>query len=371
MENETYDCGIIGAGLAGLSAAILLSRLGYKVLVMEQKQFPMHKVCGEYVSMESYDFLENLGLPLSKMDLPMIRNVNISAPNGSMLSHELDLGGFGISRYLLDDLLAKKSVECGATLKENTKVFDVRYKDEKFEIFTNNGNFVTRLCIGSFGKYPLFSMRHIKKSINYIGVKYHIKSDRIKSDVIELHNFKDGYCGVSAIENGSACLCYLTTADNLKNHGNSIQELEKKILMKNKYLKSIFERSVFVFDRPMVISNVTFESKRPVWNNILMVGDASGSIAPLCGNGMSMAFRGAGILSELLVKFLNGQIDRKDLNKIYTEKWQDNFEKRIKVGFYLQKLFGRNILTNISISTLKYLPFISKKIIRSTQGDKF
>ncbi|MBK9396871.1 MAG: FAD-dependent monooxygenase [Saprospiraceae bacterium] len=164
MEKETYDCGIIGAGLAGLSAAILLSRLGYKVLVMEQKQFPMHKVCGEYVSMESYDFLENLGLPLSKMDLPMIRNVNISAPNGSMLSQELDLGGFGISRYLLDDLLAKKSVECGATLKENTKVFDVRYKDEKFEIFTNNGNFVTKLCIGSFGKYPLFSMRHIKKA---------------------------------------------------------------------------------------------------------------------------------------------------------------------------------------------------------------
>jgi hypothetical protein len=73
----------------------------------------------------------------------------------------------------------------------------------------------------------------------------------------------------------------------------------------------------------------------------------------------------------LLVKFLNGQIDRKDLNKIYTEKWQDNFEKRIKVGFYLQKLFGRNILTNISISTLKYLPFISKKIIRLTHGDKF
>mgnify|MGYP001238719610 CR=1 FL=1 len=371
MDKETYDCGIIGAGLAGLSTAILLSRLGYKVLVLEQKKFPMHKVCGEYVSMESYDFLENLGLPLSKMNLPMIRKVNISAPNGSMLSEELDLGGFGISRYWMDDLLAKKSVEFGTTLKENTKVFDVKYKDEGFEIFTNNGNYATKLCIGSFGKYPLFSMKHIKKSINYIGVKYHIKSDYIKRDVIELHNFKDGYCGVSAIEDGMACLCYLTTAENLKIHGNSIQELEKKVLMKNKYLKRIFERSVFLFDRPLVISNVTFESKRPVWNNILMVGDASGSIAPLCGNGMSMAFRGASILSELLIKFLNGQIDRNELHKIYNEKWQENFKTRIKAGFYLQKLFGRNLLTIIAISTLRYLPFISKRLIKLTHGHKF
>ena len=141
--------------------------------------------------------------------------------------------------------------------------------------------------------------------------------------------------------------------------------------MKNKYLKRIFERSVFLFDRPLVISNVTFESKRPVWNNILMVGDASGSIAPLCGNGMSMAFRGASILSELLIKFLNGQIDRNELHKIYNEKWQENFKTRIKAGFYLQKLFGRNLLTNFSISALKYLPNLSKKIIRLTHGDRF
>ena len=94
MEIETYDCGIIGAGLAGLSTAILLSRLGYKVLVLEQKQFPMHKVCGEYVSMESYDFLENLGLPLSKI-IPLIPESSISL---SIIECLFNIQGFIFSK---------------------------------------------------------------------------------------------------------------------------------------------------------------------------------------------------------------------------------------------------------------------------------
>ena len=50
---------------------------------------------------------------------------------------------------------------------------------------------------------------------NYIGVKYHIKSD-FPADTIALHNFKNGYCGISKVENDEHCLCYLTTAKNLK-----------------------------------------------------------------------------------------------------------------------------------------------------------
>jgi len=54
MDNDiTYDAAIIGGGLAGLALSIQLSKKGYRVILFEKEQYPFHKVCGEYISMES------------------------------------------------------------------------------------------------------------------------------------------------------------------------------------------------------------------------------------------------------------------------------------------------------------------------------
>jgi hypothetical protein len=42
---------------------------------------------------------------------------------------------------------------------------------------------------------------------NYIGVKYHVYYD-CPADLISLHNFNDGYCGISHVEDNQCCLCY-------------------------------------------------------------------------------------------------------------------------------------------------------------------
>jgi flavin-dependent dehydrogenase len=101
MQNK-YDISIIGGGLAGLTLAIQLADAGISCVLFEKNKYPFHKVCGEYISMESWDFVERLGLDLEKMDLPLIKRLNVSSPSGKLLKHELDLGGFGISRFLLD-----------------------------------------------------------------------------------------------------------------------------------------------------------------------------------------------------------------------------------------------------------------------------
>src|SRR5580658_1497079 len=99
MSKQVFDCGIAGGGLAGLTLAIQLADAGYSVILFEKETYPFHKVCGEYISMESYNFLERIGMPLSTMNLPTINEVKISSPNGTALTRKLDLGGFGISRY--------------------------------------------------------------------------------------------------------------------------------------------------------------------------------------------------------------------------------------------------------------------------------
>src|SRR5687768_3157492 len=103
---QKYDVAIIGGGLAGLTLSIQCAKAGYRSIVFEKEKYPFHKVCGEYISFEAWDFLERLGVPLAEMNLPVIRKLLLSAPNGKILEQKLPLGGFGISRYKLDSLLA-------------------------------------------------------------------------------------------------------------------------------------------------------------------------------------------------------------------------------------------------------------------------
>jgi menaquinone-9 beta-reductase len=127
QEQVIYDVAVIGGGLAGLSLSIQLAKAGFDVIVFEKERYPFHRVCGEYISLESWNFLENLGYPLSDMDLPIIKNLVVSAPNGNYIEQRLPLGGFGISRYKIDHELASLARINGVNLLEGKKVTGVEF----------------------------------------------------------------------------------------------------------------------------------------------------------------------------------------------------------------------------------------------------
>ena len=199
---KTYQCAIVGGGLSGLCLAIQLANKGISVVLFEKNSYPFHKVCGEYISMESWGFLNELGLPLDELNLPRINELGISSESGFMLNTPLQLGGFGISRYSLDNYLCEIARKKNVNVIDNCKVFDVHKTDENLsEINTSNGIYRVAIVCGTYGKYtPVFIDKETKASnLNYIGVKYHIKTT-LKANRIELHNFKDGYCGVSKVD---------------------------------------------------------------------------------------------------------------------------------------------------------------------------
>src|SRR5580658_6799969 len=138
-DNRSYDVIIAGGGMPGLALSMQLVRSGYSVALLEKERYPYHKVCGEYVSLESWNFLEELGLPLSDWNLPIIRQLLVSAPDGNSIMHELPLGGFGISRYRLDSAMAGIARSAGVELRESVKVTDMQYEQSMFTVRTSNG----------------------------------------------------------------------------------------------------------------------------------------------------------------------------------------------------------------------------------------
>lgn len=377
-NDKIYDIAVVGGGLAGLSLSIQLAKAGYDVILFEKEKYPFHKVCGEYISLESWNFIKSIGLNLEEINLPIIKKLIVSSPNGKYIKQELPLGGFGISRYTLDNELATIAKKAGVRVYEETKVNDIHFKDDLFTITTSGFGIQSKVAAGTFGKRSNIDIKwsrdFIKKKYsnlnNYIGIKYQVKTE-LPADTIALHNFKDGYCGISKIEEDKYCLCYLTSAKNLKENNNSIVEMEKNILLKNPFLKQLFSSVEILPGFPVTISQISFDKKAQVENKVLMIGDAAGMITPLCGNGMSMALHGSKIAFESIHNFLQKKISRQQMEEQYATNWKRQFAGRLYIGRRIQQLFGKKFITNFFISSVKPFPFIIRKFIRSTHGNPF
>lgn len=366
---EKLENVIIGGGLAGLIAANLLSKGGKQVLLIEKKEYPVHRVCGEYLSNEVLDFLKREDL-LPNLDLPQIDRFMFSDTRGKSTTIPLDLGGFGISRFILDDFLYHKALENGAEFKTGSQVETITFQEDEFNLQLADGTALTATnVIGSFGKRSKLDKsldrEFIKKRSPYIGVKYHVKTE-IDRNAVALHNFLGGYCGVNAIEENKANLCYLGSRDQLREFG-SIQEMEQVILWKNPHLKRLFTESEFLFDKPEVINEINFESKLPVEQHILMAGDSAGLITPLCGNGMAMAIQAGKLAAEALIN----NDSRAEIELYYTTHWKQIFERRLYVGRNVQALFGAKSASRFTRHLIAHVPFLAKQIIKNTHGKPF
>lgn len=378
ISDNHYDIAITGGGLAGLSLAIQLRRKGYSVILFEKEKYPFHKVCGEYISLESWNFLNNLGIDLAALKVPVISQLQVSAVNGKLLAQTLPLGGFGISRYRLDNLLMQIASAEGVIIKENTKVQDIKFVQDSFEIDCSVGIYKARVATGSFGKRSNLDIKWKRpfttapknKLNNYIGVKYHAKIN-FPADTIALHNFQNGYCGIVRIEDNNYNICYLTTADNLQQCNGDIKEMERLILSRNPHLKQLFAESELAHQSPITISQISFEKKSQVDNHVLMAGDAAGMITPLCGNGMSMALHGSKIAAAHIHDFLQHNTDRDQLEKNYTLEWNRQFAQRLLMGRRIQRLFGKRWVTNLFITIVKPFPGLVRSLIKQTHGKSF
>ena len=166
MKNiPKYDVIIIGGGLAGLTNAIHLSKFKQQVLLIEKKSYPRHRVCGEYISNEVLPYLNSLGIDPIKEGAKQISKVEVSTSKGNLIKGELPLGGFGMSRYFLDNLLLKKAQSNGVVVLKDS-VDSVVFKNQVFTVQTKDSkSFQSKITIGAFGKRSELDMKMNRKFI--------------------------------------------------------------------------------------------------------------------------------------------------------------------------------------------------------------
>tara|TARA_R110002020_G_scaffold97177_2_gene232068 strand:- start:7751 stop:8875 length:1125 start_codon:yes stop_codon:yes gene_type:complete len=371
MTNKNkWDVIVIGGGLAGLTTALHLAVNNFSVCLVEKNKYPNHKVCGEYVSNEVLPYLKSLGIDPISVGAKQISKFEITDTKGNPIKATLPLGGFGISRYTFDNLLFE-------ALKNKTDIFfetveKVIFEENQFQITTQNKTVLfADFVVGAFGKRSnidaFLNRKFMQKNSPWLGIKAHYDYD-FPDDTVALHNFNGGYCGLSKTETGAVNACYLATFKSFKKYGN-IEAFQKQELSKNPLLDEFFKNARPYFDKPLTISQISFQEKKPVENHIFMVGDSAGLIHPLCGNGMAMAIRSAQIFSGMFIQlFQKGDYDRSAMEQQYANQWHNEFDERLKAGKFIQRVLLNPNLSKAGFAMVKKFPSLVPKIIQKTHG---
>ncbi|WP_246160889.1 NAD(P)/FAD-dependent oxidoreductase [Maribacter flavus] len=371
QDVNEHQIGIVGGGLAGLTAAIALSRYGFDIGVFESNPYPHHKVCGEYLSNEILPYLNSLGVDLLAAGGKSIDRFEISSNQGKIAACRLPLGGVGISRYALDNLLYETAKSQKVTFYFE-KVQDIRFDGNGFKVESRQTRVSAHMVIGAYGKRSgLDKALHrsfIQKKTHWLAIKGHYSFPEFPNDLVALHNFKGGYGGLSKTEKGHINFCYLAQYDVFKEF-KDVSAFNEKIVSQNPHLKRFLTKAEPVFEHPLSIGQISFEPKKPIVNHVLMCGDTAGLIHPLCGNGMAMAIHAGKLVSECVHGYFNGTYkSRKDMEEAYQSSWNDHFRRRLLYGRYFQKLLLKDNFLNWGISTFGRSEGLLQKMIAKTHG---
>jgi flavin-dependent dehydrogenase len=368
-----YDVVIIGGGLAGCSAARQLAQRHYDVCLLEQHTYPRHKLCGEFLSPEAQDSFRRLGVldEVQSAGARAIAHTRLTDASGASTRHALPAPALGLSRYRLDALLFRAACAAGTDGRPGTRVTDLRGSlRDGFVVETTGAPVEGRLVLGAYGRRTRLDRSldrpFLHESSPYVGFKAHYEGPGVP-DTIELHSAPGGYCGVSPVEANRANVCWIGRVDALTAAGGT-PEAMLDALRRNPALDARLRELHRVSKRFEAVSQVPLMPKSRVVNDVCMVGDAAGMIAPLCGDGMAMALQAADLVVPLAATFLEGDGRPAPFRRAYDRRWRQTFGRRMRLGRWVHAAAFRPGAAQALVRACRWVPPLARWLIRSTRG---
>lgn len=348
---ELKECIIIGGGVAGLSAAIRLGELGIPVLVLEAGKYPGHRICGEFFSPESLPILANWKIELCAT---IEKARFVVGEREIQFTFPYHAGGF--SRYVFDMQLLQIAQSNGAEVRTEAVVTSLKLPEKAnapYEVQLSDGSIyqARNLMIGT-GRLP--NLTEMKSPV-YAGFKAHfegIESDR----TIEMHCFEGGYAGISPIAPGVTNIAALVRLDRMKKP-DFMEFLQQKKDMER--FAGRLKGARMLFSQWMMGQVPEFGVRHnPAWPNIYWIGDAVGSIPPICGDGLAIALTTGLMAADYL---------RSHDPEGYQKAWNKRYRSRFFWGHCLHSVMTRNFLSRLAAPFSRWMPALPRKIFSLTR----
>ena len=374
--NHTRDAAVLGAGIAGSSLAKSLADRGFETVLFDRKQFPRHKVCGEFLSPESRSMLDALGFgeTVSSLQPSMIHRTRLIFSYGEALEIPLPGIALGVSRYALDSALHHAAQSSGVQVRTATTVTSVLPNDRGYTVETKLGEehhtFQVRTVIAAWGancRSVLPGYRpHGGANHAYIGVKSHYLGVEMEP-VVELYFFDGGYLGISPIEGGLVNVAALLKRKAFRNTEKTILGWIDAACSRNPKLRHKLAHAVPVPGTQAAVAPVHLNRKPLAWDQIPRVGDAMLMMPPLCGDGMSMALRSAQLCACLADRYLHGKISLARWEHEYSRSIRREFNSPLQWGRLLQWLTGMPVLPRLLLGAAHLAPGAAYRLVQATR----
>ncbi len=370
----TYDAVIIGGGLAGCAAAIHLARDGRRVLLLEKQRYPVHKLCGEFLSVEVQEMFERLSVLEAVLEAGAhpITEARVTTVGGAVFESPLPGTALGLTRFTLDRLLFERARAVGAEALDGTPVGAVAGSlDDGFVVEAAGATYTARLVLGAYGKRGLLDRKldrpFLSRKSPFVAFKAHYEGVQLPGR-IELHAFPGGYCGLSHVEDGRVNACWIGHERALKDAGGHPEGMIAHSLMQNPALAQRFGAMRRVSDRFIAVSQVTLTPKGAFAGDVCMIGDTAGMIAPMCGDGMAMALHGAEQAAPLAAAFLDGALAADAFRTAHARSWRRTFGARMRLGRWMHHGYSRPALADAGVRLCRAVPGLGRWLIRKTRG---
>jgi menaquinone-9 beta-reductase len=187
----------------------------------------------------------------------------------------------------------------------------------------------------------------------------------MSDDVVELHPFQGGYCGLVRVEDGLANACLLACYDVVAKR--SPDEFWAWVLAQCPALAHRLGGASRVLPW-LTTANITFGAVHPARGDVLACGDAAGYIHPLAGDGMAMAARGGELVAAVIGASLRGGLRPEDAAPVYAAAWRREFRTRLRWAAVLQPLMISPPLTRPAMALLERAPRLARLAIAVTRG---
>lgn len=291
---RSSDVLIVGAGPAGLAAAIALRQHGAEVLVADAQRPPIDKACGEGLMPDGVRELSRLGISLDVLHGDAFHGITFVSDMSRVAADFSQGEGRGVRRTVLHRLLLDRASELGVRFSWNTPAILRRGQP----LSLADAPCFYRWLIGADGHASRVrawaSLDCGRMRSRRFGFRAHCRvraqgSESSRSHV-EVHWGAHGQAYLTPVGNGEICISAVTRDAGLRLADilAAIPSLRGRFDMAQ---ATSVERGCLTLSRRF---------RRVTQGNIALIGDASGSADAITGEGLALAFRQASLLAESL-----------------------------------------------------------------------
>ncbi|MDX1662252.1 MAG: NAD(P)/FAD-dependent oxidoreductase [Candidatus Promineifilaceae bacterium] len=313
MERDVI---VVGAGPAGATAAMSLAQKGYDVLMLDRKQFPRDKACGDGIPASALTLLFSLGMEekIRNANFYHVDKIRLVSPKGYMMDAELEesrfpIGSAVVPRTEFDALLQQHAVDSGAEFVQGQVkepiVEDGQVKGVRARVNGSTKEFRSPLVIGADGVTSTIAraLRPDEHEDEHRAVALRAYAEDIEElpHSVEFYLYEEilpGYAWIFPTGEGQANIGLGMRLDKFRDEKHNLNDLLDRF-MEMPDIKKRFHNGSSL--RDVATWQLNFGSQKHIqraYDGAMLIGDAAGLINPLTGGGISNALVSARLATE-------------------------------------------------------------------------